>query len=1404
MRDVGKECMYQKPIVCKRTSRLPFRWLGLCICLVSLVASLSGCGGESSWNLAPVSGDSCDVFKQLRDNEVYQKASAYDDPAKKEDQANNPKLRSPYANLFSSEQELGCLVLYRTDSQDKLITYQLTPVALTDRGNMRTLDPDTKKYDRAVRWKLSPNDLKGVALTMAVYVVPPGSLEGKEHEQFCKDFLEKRPDCFPADQSKPSSCWFWIEMSPQVPEDSPFALGGTQGTCKICSREVCGNNKDDDCDGLTDEGCGESDCHHLNATRPCYTGPENTRNIGLCKAGVQTCRAAKDATQGNALQWSACESEIKPKEEVCNGIDDNCNGQTDEGIANCCVVGQLRPCYTGSTENAGKGICVRGVEECLLDTDTKGGKFGSCQGDVKPAIESCNGKDDDCNGQIDDGLPVKDCKTKQQGECEAGKERCQDGKVECFPVKTPQQEDCNGLDDDCDGQVDELFPQRGQPCKVDGAQGPCAEGIRVGCNLGKVVCQALYKAEAVERCDDGIDNDCNGKVDEQDTAACACKAGDKRQCYTGPANTKGKGECKDGEQVCDASGQWGPCTGDVTPATEVCDGKDNNCDGSVDETFPTKGQLCFIVTGGAQGPCTYGKLDSCGASPTFKPECKAIYKAAASEICNNGIDDDCDGVIDNSPPCDCRQASSNQQPCSKMPKSLWNTGICKPGTQTCNFNGVWSGCLNEVPPALEVCDGKDNDCNGNIDEADPQLNNSCQVKNNDGVCKDGANQCKGGVLTCIAKITVPPQLDLCNGKDDDCNGKIDDSDPSVGKACAAAGKKGECAKGTLECTAGAWNCKATGTSQKEDCNGLDDDCNGQIDDNLSAPPCQTSLKGVCAQATKLCGGVKGWLDCEPGDFFRTSTLYEAKETLCDGKDNDCDGNIDADDQGQPLTRPCYADGQGKDGPANSRGVGACKDGAQTCSQGQWGKCENAVFPAAVTCDDKDNDCNGVVDKNELACLCTDEKAKGEVVIRTWGTGADGSLVINNKVILDQVAGNQLDRTPKSNRVEPDVTYHKVTAIGEQDVTVENTKGLADGDEIMLIHTQGNDQRVGTYELFRIRTVDQTKLTLSAKITQTFGASDNKSLDGQTILAVRVPQYKRITVTSNGELTVSSWNGSKGGILVFRAQELVRVAPGGKLSVTAMGYRGGAKVDGNSKPAPAGESITGAPTDSAGQNGGGHGGASSDKAYSGGGGGYGVKGENGLNQEKQPGGSGGQTYGTETLHQRIFMGSGGGSGGTDNRKAGESSRNETGAGGSGGGILIIIARTLNVAGEVSTNGSNGGDAISFGGAVGGGGGGAGGSLHIRVFNLQLYDGAVVTSNGGKGGRSAAEGPNNPKQPFGDSVGGQGGSGRLDLRLRQLNGKDATGDAKSYSFWTSPEPFAKPIPQQCVAPAVVPSP
>jgi hypothetical protein len=170
-----------------------------------------------------------------------------------------------------------------------------------------------------------------------------------------------------------------------------------------------------------------------------------------------------------------------------------------------------------------------------------------------------------------------------------------DGEVQSPSPSAPSGETCgNGLDDNADGQVDEgcaCDPNTEQPCFTGaGAQ------MGVGqCQPGKQVCQAQGEFSTwgpctgsvlpgTEDCSDGVDNDCNGTVD--DGANCVCKPGETRACYTGPAATRNKGACKDGTQTCHESGHtWQKaCPGEVLPTKEVCnDGIDNNCDGQVDE-----------------------------------------------------------------------------------------------------------------------------------------------------------------------------------------------------------------------------------------------------------------------------------------------------------------------------------------------------------------------------------------------------------------------------------------------------------------------------------------------------------------------------------------------------------------------------------------------------------------------------------------------------------------------------------------------------------------------------------------------------------------------------------------------------------------------------------------------------
>ncbi len=148
--------------------------------------------------------------------------------------------------------------------------------------------------------------------------------------------------------------------------------------------------------------------------------------------------------------------------------------------------------------------------------------------------------------------------------------------------------------------------------------------------------------------------------------------------------------------------------------------------------------------------CTY---DTSGC--TNEAEC-----IPTQEICN-GLDDDCDGIPDNGITCECTEGQT--RPCGTT-----DTGECEYGTQTC-INGNWSECAGATEPSEEICDGKDNDCDGQVDE---NLTDTCGTDK--GVCEFGIQTCVDGAWgSCIGG--TGPSEEVCNNTlDDDCNGIVDD------------------------------------------------------------------------------------------------------------------------------------------------------------------------------------------------------------------------------------------------------------------------------------------------------------------------------------------------------------------------------------------------------------------------------------------------------------------------------------------------------------------------------------------------------------------------------------------------------------------------------------------------------
>jgi len=304
-------------------------------------------------------------------------------------------------------------------------------------------------------------------------------------------------------------------------------------------------------------------------------------------------------------------------DEVCDGIDNDCDGDIDEGEYECetecgpgaayCVDGQL----VCEAEQPEEEVCDYIDNDCdgLIDE----GQRNACDTCGALPTEICNGIDDDCNGDTDENL-FHDCTTV----CEPGYETCIFGQWALCTAQQPVPEVCNGEDDDCNGLIDDGIDCQCQLQDI-GMLVPCFEPPLIcgqgykSCECAPPDCSELYMTECAAACIlfgfipcdpekgqifpeicNNWDDNCNFLIDEDL----------HKICYSGPPETLGVGECAAGQLTC-AAGQWGAftptnlfiedfCLGEVIPKPEICNGKDDDCDGVIEEQL-TETDIVFII-----------------------------------------------------------------------------------------------------------------------------------------------------------------------------------------------------------------------------------------------------------------------------------------------------------------------------------------------------------------------------------------------------------------------------------------------------------------------------------------------------------------------------------------------------------------------------------------------------------------------------------------------------------------------------------------------------------------------------------------------------------------------------------------------------------------------------------------
>lgn len=502
----------------------------------------------------------------------------------------------------------------------------------------------------------------------------------------------------------------------------------------VSPQAVCGCGRSDQDDSDND---GTPDCIDF-----CPSQPDQNADAGCA------CEAAREDSDGdgtpncsdrcpfdaNKLAPAMCGCGVAEDDRDSDGVPDcldECPDHKDKSVAGVCgcALSDLDSDLDGtpdcqdrcsgvsnatyeSISDCGQGYCrqTNTASMCVDGTET------ACMPGqpLAAADSSCDNIDDDCDGAVDEDYDVTSHSCGQGVCARTGSVTCTNGKVNdsCVPGSPIAADDatCDAADDDCDGKIDENYPSVPSSC----GPGACAATGSIECVNGQIVdgCQAMAPVSPTDTTCNNVDDNCNGTIDEG---------------FTPSATMCGLGVCaRTGTTSCSAGMILDSCTpGARTMSADTsCNRMDDDCDGRVDEQYVPTASSCGLGVCAATGTkrCDNGAVvDSCTpGSPRSSVDDAAVP--------GNGLDDDCDGKVDeNLPACDTTprtyEAGAYTLPipgnCRRVTVKLWgggggggqNAGIAGSGATGGPGGYATASVIVQTPLQLFVGTGAANNCN---------------------------------------------------------------------------------------------------------------------------------------------------------------------------------------------------------------------------------------------------------------------------------------------------------------------------------------------------------------------------------------------------------------------------------------------------------------------------------------------------------------------------------------------------------------------------------------------------------------------------------------------------------------------------------------------------------------------